>query len=350
MVRIVNGVDRKKGQHLTPEERQAIVRLRSTTAMTNEAIAQIFQCKEVTVRNVLKLWQTKGLMAPVPRVCHPRKVTEAVKIAVQNRVTENISTTLGEIVKAVKKTTRVKLTQRHISRVLVWLHLSRKVLRHEVSRMNVQVNIDKRRDYVAWFRDLHFNQRIGLDRFIFVDEAGFNACMTRTTGLSPVGERAIKVVPQIRGKNLSVIGAMNCNRMVTYMFNSGGTKAVTFIAFLKQLIAALDNGGSFPRPCIIIADNATIHKTEAVKQCVAESRHQLCYLSPYSPFLNPIEMAWSKAKRQFRMKNEGIEDQMKDIIRDSFRTIIAKDCKSWCMKTFSYHEDCLASLPIHSKS
>ena len=51
---------------------------------------------------------------------------------------------------------------------------------------------------------------------------------------------------------------------------------------------------------IVIMDNLGSHKVEGVREAIEAQGAQLLYLPPYSPDLNPIELAFSKLKRLLR--------------------------------------------------
>jgi transposase len=51
---------------------------------------------------------------------------------------------------------------------------------------------------------------------------------------------------------------------------------------------------------IVIADNATFHKSGRIFQLIEAAGCQLKYLPPYSPQLNKIEGCWSWLKSQIR--------------------------------------------------
>ena len=62
----------------------------------------------------------------------------------------------------------------------------------------------------------------------------------------------------------------------------------------KCLIHAL------PKNCIIIMDNASFHKSEDTRKIIKENGHQLLFLPPYSPDLNPIENYWAILKGKLK--------------------------------------------------
>ena len=51
---------------------------------------------------------------------------------------------------------------------------------------------------------------------------------------------------------------------------------------------------------IVIADNLSAHKVAGVRQAIERVGATLCYLPPYSPDLNPIELCFAKLKALVR--------------------------------------------------
>lgn len=58
----------------------------------------------------------------------------------------------------------------------------------------------------------------------------------------------------------------------------------------------------------IVMDSASIHKTQEVKDLMAERGYKATYLPPYSPFLNPIEEFWAKIKTSVRRDHLSVKD------------------------------------------
>lgn len=56
------------------------------------------------------------------------------------------------------------------------------------------------------------------------------------------------------------------------------------------------------KPCFIILDNASFHRSTKFKQKIQEwlmNDVLVCYLPPYSPELNIIEILWKKVKHEW---------------------------------------------------
>jgi transposase len=67
-----------------------------------------------------------------------------------------------------------------------------------------------------------------------------------------------------------------------------------YIAFLETILKGRT------RPLIVIADNATFHRSQAVRDFVRSQRHQihLFFFPTHSPELNPDEQVWNEVKHR----------------------------------------------------
>jgi len=57
-------------------------------------------------------------------------------------------------------------------------------------------------------------------------------------------------------------------------------------------------------------DNVAIHKVKGIREMIEERGLLLLYLPPYSPYLNPIEEAFSSMKAWLCANRDDIQDQL----------------------------------------
>ena len=107
------------------------------------------------------------------------------------------------------------------------------------------------------------------------------------------------IIPTSRGPNLTLISAINGEKVLLSIVLRGSVKAAEFKSFLVQLLPVLENEG-IRNECILIYDNAVIHHASVVEDYIDEQGIDYKYLSPYSYMLNPIEFCFGKIKTHIR--------------------------------------------------
>jgi transposase len=88
-----------------------------------------------------------------------------------------------------------------------------------------------------------------------------------------------------------MLGALDICGVRALMTVKGGTDAEAFEACLERVLLPKLRPGD-----IVILDNVGAQKPKTVRRLIAVAGASLILLLPYSPDLNPIELAWSKLK------------------------------------------------------
>jgi transposase len=83
------------------------------------------------------------------------------------------------------------------------------------------------------------------------------------------------------------------------MLLDGPMDGISFVEYVQRVLAPELGQGD-----MVICDNLSSHKVAGVKEAIEACGAELLYLPPYSPDLNPIEMAFSKLKAILRQKAE----------------------------------------------
>lgn len=130
-----------------------------------------------------------------------------------------------------------------------------------------------------------------IEQLVFIDEFGCTTTMQRTHGRAPPNVRVVSRVPGGHWKAVSTIAALTTTGITVSASFEGATDTETFVMFVERaLVPTLRKGD------VVVLDNLSCHKSPRVKQAVEAAGALLAPLPPYSPDLNPIEMAISKIK------------------------------------------------------
>lgn len=90
-----------------------------------------------------------------------------------------------------------------------------------------------------------------------------------------------------------------------------------------QLIPELQPGD------VVILDNVAFHKSERVADLVRQRGARMLFLPPYSPDLNPIEMAFSKLKALLRKSAARTFGALCDALGDICELFDTAQCRNF---------------------
>jgi transposase len=133
------------------------------------------------------------------------------------------------------------------------------------------------------------------EKAVFIDETWAKTCLTRTYGRSPSGTRLIEKVPSGRWQTTTFLGALRADGLIAPLTVDGAINGPLFRAWVEQHLAPLLRPGD-----IVVMDNLSSHKVAGVREAIEAAGAELRYLPPYSPDLNPIELAFAKFKKLLR--------------------------------------------------
>lgn len=127
---------------------------------------------------------------------------------------------------------------------------------------------------------------------VYLDETGFRDEAFRRYGYAPRGQCVYGLIASQRTRTKTLIVAQLGNKLIAPKLLSGSCNAHRFNKWLDQeLCPFLDT------QCVVIMDNARIHKTVETQALIQASGASLLYLPPYSPDYNPVEHQFANIKR-----------------------------------------------------
>jgi hypothetical protein len=131
--------------------------------------------------------------------------------------------------------------------------------------------------------------------------------MPRTHGYAPVGKRCVGRHDWNAKGRINVIGALMNNKLLNVNPVDGGIDSDVVYAWFRYELPP-----ESPDNSVVLMDNATFHKRDDIQELITSCGHELEFLPPYSPDLNPIEHKWAQAKALRRKHRCSVDDLFRD--------------------------------------
>ena len=162
---------------------------------------------------------------------------------------------------------------------------------------------------------------IDIHRLVFIDETGASTKMARLYGRSPCGQRCVAALPHGHWKTMTFVGALRATGMTAPMVLDGPMDGLAFEAYVTQVLVPTLKPGD-----IVVMDNLAAHKRDEITSAIVAAGARLLYLPPYSPDLNPIEMAFAKLKAALRKAAARSIETLVDAIAAALAAFTAQQC------------------------
>lgn len=205
--------------------------------------------------------------------------------------------------------------------------------------------------YRAWQQDKALVERWQVEGFpliakrakrekaliFFANESGIRSDYHTGTIWAPQGRTPVVKATGARF-GLNMISAVNQLGHFRFMTVEGRVTAKVFREFLKRLIAGMD------RKVFVIVDGHPTHKAKLVRKFVEDNadRIELFFLPPYSPELNPDELAWGYVKRRIAKATV----QTKEGLKATVKCVLKKLQRMPDIVTGFFHRDTCAYAKI----
>jgi transposase len=148
-----------------------------------------------------------------------------------------------------------------------------------------------------WTATRQPRMRLEPHRLVFIDETGTTTKMTRLRGRCLRGQRLRSKAPFGHWLTQTFIAGLRCDRLTApFVINAPMDRRIFETYIEKELAPTLTKGD------VVIMDNLPAHKSKAAEAAIKARGAWVLFLPPYSPDLNPIEMAFAKLKALLRAK------------------------------------------------
>jgi transposase len=165
---------------------------------------------------------------------------------------------------------------------------------------------------------------IDVDRLVFIDETGASTKMARLRGRAARGKRCVAPIPHGHWQTTTFVGALRATGMTAPMVLDGAMDGAAFELYVTEILVPTLSCGD-----IVVMDNLPAHKRSQIRVAIEAVGARLMYLPPYSPDLNPIEMAFAKLKAALRKAAARSLEALWTAIAHALTTFTPHECSNF---------------------
>jgi transposase len=162
------------------------------------------------------------------------------------------------------------------------------------------------------------------DRVVFIDETWAKTNMSRTYGRSQRGSPLAEAVPYGRWQTTTFLGALRSTGFVAPLCVDGAINRELFQAWVQQHLVKVLRPGD-----VVVMDNLSSHKGAGITAAIEAVGATVRYLPPYSPDLNPIELAFSKFKKLLRDGAARTVDKLWQLCGNVLDLFTESECRNY---------------------
>jgi transposase len=175
--------------------------------------------------------------------------------------------------------------------------------------------------------------REGIHRLVFLDETGTTTKMTRLRGRAHRGARLKADAPFGHWATQTFIAGLRCDGLTAPWVIDQPMNRKIFDTYVETQLAPTLQPGD-----VVILDNLPSHKSAKAEAVLKQRGAWFLFLPPYSPDLNPIEMAFAKLKAHLRRIGARTIDALWRAIGDICALYSEQECWNY-LKDAGYASD-----------
>lgn len=131
-----------------------------------------------------------------------------------------------------------------------------------------------------------------------------------------------------------MIGAISTDDFECIMTIDGPVDGGVFEVFVRQMLAPKLKEGDF-----VVLDNCKVHYNKSALEIIENTGAELVFLPPYSPELNPIEMAWNKIKSLLKKYKARTREALDSAIAAALGKITRGDLVNWFHHCMCFNQE-----------
>jgi transposase len=281
-------------------------------------IATMLRVSVSYVSKVLTRRRVTGQTTARPQRCHVTPKLGGLHAAIEAQVANRPDATITELRAWLLETHKISASTGLMSKTLAALDLTfKKSLSTPPSR---RAGMWPRRAS----NGASSSRSLTPSKLVFIDETWVKTNMTRRYGRAKCGHRLVAAVPHGHWKTTTFVGALRCDGLTAPLAIDGAINGELFLAYVEQVLVP-----TLKRGDIVIMDNLRAHKIAGVREAIEAVGAKLLFIPPYSPDLNPIELAFSKLKALLRAKAIRTVEALWNALGDLCGSFTPKECANY---------------------
>jgi transposase len=138
---------------------------------------------------------------------------------------------------------------------------------------------------------------------------------------------------------------MNQRSLCIFEVSSTAYNTEKYLHFIDRLLSIIDAENQ--QNAVIVCDNVPFHHSLILVNTITSRGHEILFLPPYCPFLNPIEELFSQWKHWVTDGHPSCEQELYDLINSASDRIISYHCKAYYRHMEEYLPRCIAREVIN---
>jgi transposase len=159
---------------------------------------------------------------------------------------------------------------------------------------------------------------------VFIDECGVTTDLLRRYGRSLRGVRLRDHTPCGHWEAHTIVAALRPTGLTAPAVFDGPIDTASFRAYVERVLAPTLRRGD-----VVVLDNLAVHKQPEVRAAIEAVGAHLRFLPPYSPDLNPIEMAFAKLKAFMRAARPRTFDHVTALTAAALALFTPAECRNY---------------------
>lgn len=304
------------------EEMRILIRKKYDNGKTVREISDELECKYTTIAAIVKKYKDTGSILSSKSACgRKQKLNHEDNERLKTLISSDVSISLKEMQNKFQENFNKTISVSTIHRAIQAFEYSFKRVQLIPERRNLSNNKEVRFNFSRKLLEIEQN------KLVFLDEMGVNCSMRRRYGRAPLGQTPRKNVASIRSKNISIAAAITKTGLIAFKIRDGAFNTESFTEFINELMQLLLEKNLVGMT--IICDNIPFHKSGQSNTVIKNNGHNLIFLPPYTPQLNPIEEVFGFWKEQVRGKNCDSHESLIDAINTTVCNITSNHCEAF---------------------